>query len=107
MFVRGRRSSGKSIVRGDLRGAEKKGDGRLMATGKRVIFSDESKIMIGHDQRVYVWRERDEGRRQDLVQPRTSQPKYEVMIWGCICWNGVGTLPAVEVTINGTNKKKY
>jgi len=69
---------------------------------KRVIFSDESKIMIGHDQRAYVWWKRDEGWRPDLVQPRTSQPKNEVMIWGCICWNGVGTLAAVEGNINAT-----
>ena len=67
---------------------------------KKVIFSDESKIMIGHDERVYVWRKRDEGWRPDLVQPRTSQTKYQVMIWGCICWNGVGTLTPVEGNIN-------
>ena len=58
--------------------------------------------MIGNDQCMYVWRKRDEGWRPDLVQPRSSQPKYEVMIWGCICWNGVGTLAAVEGNINAT-----
>lgn len=66
----------------------------------KVIFSDESKIMIGHDQRVYVWRKRDEGWRPDLVTPRRVQPCYQVMIWGCITWHGVGTLTAVDGNIN-------
>lgn len=67
---------------------------------KRVIFSDESKIVIGQDHRVYIWRKRGEGWRPDLVQPRNTQNKLEVMIWGCICWNGVGTLARVEGNIN-------
>lgn len=67
---------------------------------KRVIFSDESKIMIGHDERVRIWRKRDEGWRPDLVEKRNSQAKYEVMIWGCICWEGVGTMTPVEGNIN-------
>ena len=67
---------------------------------KRIIFSDESKIVIGQDLRVYVWRKRDEGWRPDLVEPRVSQPKYEVMIWGCISWYGVGTITSVEGNIN-------
>ena len=28
---------------------------------KRIIFSEESKIMIGHDERVYMWRKTGEG----------------------------------------------
>ena len=34
---------------------------------KRIIFSEESKIMIGHDEQVYVWRKTGEGWRPDLV----------------------------------------
>ena len=67
---------------------------------KKVIFSDESKIVIGRDSRVYVWRKRDEGWRPDLVGPRQSKPCYEVMIWGCISWYGVGTITAVTGNIN-------
>ena len=52
--------------------------------------------MIGHDQRLYAWR------KPDLVQLQISQPKYEVMIWGCICWNGAATLVAVVGNINAT-----
>lgn len=33
---------------------------------KRVIFSDESKIMIDHDERVRIWREKNEGWRSGI-----------------------------------------
>ena len=61
-------------------------------------FSDETKIMIGHDEspekkRRRIW-------RPDLVQKKTEQNKFEVMIWGCICWEGVGTMAPVEGNIN-------
>ena len=49
---------------------------------KRVIFSDETKIMIGHDERVKIWRKRDEGWRTDIVHKKTEQNKIEVMILG-------------------------
>lgn len=61
-----------------------------------VIFSDESKRMIGYDQTVYIWCKRNECWRPALVQPRALQPRYEVMIWGCISWNGVGTMTPVN-----------
>ena len=64
-----------------------------------MIFSDESKVMIGHDERVHVWRQHGEGWRPDLVPSRDTQPKYGV-IWGCICWNAVGTLTKVDGNIN-------
>ena len=67
---------------------------------KRVIFFDETKIMIGYDERARIWRKRDEGWRPDLVQKKTEQNKFEVMIWGCICWEGVGTMAPVEGNIN-------
>ena len=46
-----------------------------------MIFSDEIKIMIGHDERVRIWRKRDEGWRPDLVQKKTEQNRFEVMLW--------------------------
>ena len=67
---------------------------------KKVIFSDESKIMIGHDERVYVWRKCGEGWRPDLVPSANVKPKYEAMIWGCITFNGVGTISDVRGNIN-------
>ena len=38
--------------------------------------------------------------RPDLVQKKTEQNKFEVMIWGRICWEGVGTMALVKENIN-------
>lgn len=64
-----------------------------------VIFSDESQVCVGQDHRVYVWRKADEGWRPDLVG-RRAQPSFQVMVWGCICFEGVGTLTRVDGNIN-------
>ena len=65
---------------------------------KKIIFSDESKIVVGQDSRIYtcIWRKRGEGWRPDLVEARRAKPCFAVMIWGCITWHGVGTITAVE-----------
>ena len=50
-----------------------------------MIFSDESQVFIGEDQRIYIWRKPDEeGWRPDLLERRERNP-VKVMIWGCIC----------------------
>ena len=67
---------------------------------KKVIFSDESKIMIGHDMRVHIWRKTGEGWRPDLVTVDAPRPRFEIMIWGCVSWYGVGTLASVDGNIN-------
>ena len=59
-----------------------------------MIFSDESQVVIGNNGRVYVKRKKDEGYRPDLIPSRANR-KFSVMIWGCICWAGVGTLTKV------------
>ena len=56
-------------------------------------------MMIGHDERVYVWRKAGEGWRPNLVNER-PRPKFEVMISGCISWFGTGTVTAVDGHIN-------
>lgn len=66
---------------------------------RKIIVSDESKIMIGHDDRVYVWRKAGEGWRPDLVSQK-PRPKFQVMIWGCISWFGPGTVSPVDGNIN-------
>ena len=42
------------------------------------IFSYETKIMMGHDERI--WRKGDEGLRPDLLQKKAYQNTFEVMI---------------------------
>jgi hypothetical protein len=62
---------------------------------KKVIFSDETKIEIGNNRKVYVWRKVDERLRPEcngLYQGRNYKTKFSVMFWGCISYYGVGTL---------------
>ena len=66
---------------------------------KKVIFSDESQIVLGTNNRVYIWRKDDEKYNPHLVCSR-SERKISLMIWGCICYDGVGSLTAVEGNIN-------
>jgi hypothetical protein len=56
---------------------------------KNVKFSDESQVVVGGDNRVYVWRKQSEGYRPDLI-PSTKNRKFSVnmgvyMLGGC--WN--------------------
>ena len=55
--------------------------------------------MICSNQRVYIWRKREEGYRPDLLSSSVTKV-VKVMIWGCICWHGVGTLAKVNGNIN-------
>src|SRR5260370_26396185 len=65
---------------------------------KRVVWSDETKInRIGSDGRVVVWK-----RRGEPPSDRTTTPTIKhgggnnLMVWGCMGWNGVGKLVEVE-----------
>ena len=71
----------------------------------KVIFSDESQIVIGNNNRIYIWRKWGEGYRSDLVPSKTNR-KFQAMIWGCICLNGVGTLAKVTGNINSEKYKE-
>ena len=65
---------------------------------KRVLWSDETKInRIGSDGRVYTWKKRGE-----LPSDRTTTSTVKhgggnnLMVWGCMGWNGVGKLTEVQ-----------
>ena len=66
---------------------------------KKVIFSDETQIVLGTNNRVYICRKDDEMYNPHLFSPR-SERKISLMIWRCICYDGVGTLTADEGNIN-------
>lgn len=68
---------------------------------KRVIFSDETQVVVGHDRRVHVWRKADEIWRPECVGLRGG-PCVAVMFWGCITFDGVGTLTEIEGNMNTT-----
>jgi len=68
-----------------------------------IIFSDETKIVVGTNRKVYVWRNNEERLRPEClgVQPHSEHPaRASTMFWGCICYHGVGTLTPVTGNIN-------
>ena len=66
---------------------------------RHIVFSDESQIVIGQKNRVYVWRTAHEAYRPECTTAECV-PKVSVMIWGCITWYGVSTLCQVNGNIN-------
>jgi hypothetical protein len=86
-------------VRGHFAWARGKGYWTVERDWSRVIFSDECKIIVGENKRVFVWRKPGE---ECLPQCLSSgcKAKMSLMIWGCITFNGVGTLATVNGNIN-------
>lgn len=66
---------------------------------KKWIFSDESQVVVASNNRVYIWRKDDELNSPHLACP-VSERRVSVMIWGCMCFDGIGTLTPVEGNIN-------
>jgi len=66
---------------------------------KRVIFSDECQVVIGQDARVRVWRKVGEEWLADCLCPPSTR-RLSLMIWGCVTYQGVGTLTVVNGTVN-------
>lgn len=64
---------------------------------KRVIWSDETKInRFGSDGREWVWKPKGKGLIQREVQGTVKYGGGNIMVWGCMGWNGVGQLAEVE-----------
>ena len=70
---------------------------------KSVIFSDETQVVLGTDDRVYVWRKTDEKWRPECLGMRSVRnggSRISVSFWGCICYSGVGTLTPIDGNLN-------
>ena len=68
-----------------------------------IIFSDETKIILGQNRKISVWRKVDERLRPECVSRRIEWEttcRAPVMFWGCISYYGVGTLTPVEGNMN-------
>jgi transposase len=65
---------------------------------KRVLWSDETKInRIGSDGRVYTWKGRGEPLSDRITTPTVKHGGgNNLMVWGCMGWNGVGKLVEVQ-----------
>ena len=68
---------------------------------KRVIWSDETKInRIASDGRQWVWKKTGEGLIEREVQGTVKFEGGNIMVWGCLGWEGVGRLAEVEGKMN-------
>ena len=69
---------------------------------KRVLWSDETKINhIGSDGKVYAWKQWGEPLSSHTTAPTVKHGgENNLMVWGCMGWNGVGKLVEVQGKIN-------
>lgn len=68
----------------------------------RVIFSDECKVEVGVNKRVLVWRRPGEQWTPPCLNPGHGT-RISLMIWGCITYEGMGTITIVNGNINAAN----
>ena len=72
-----------------------------MEDWKRVTWSDETKInRIVSDGRQWVWKKTGEGFIEREVQSTVKFGGGNIMVWGCLGWEGVGRLVEVEGKMN-------
>ena len=63
----------------------------------RVWWSDETKInCLGSDGRHWVWKEVGEGLSDRVVEGTVKFGGGNVMMWGCMGWDGVGYATRIE-----------
>jgi len=68
---------------------------------KRVIWSDETKInRFGSDGQEYVWKQKGEGLIEREIKGTVKFGGGNIMVWGCMGWNGVGQLAEIEGRMN-------
>ena len=64
---------------------------------KKVIWSDETKInRLGSDGRKYTWKEKGEGLSDRLVEGTIKFGGGNLMMWGCMTWEGIGYSTRIE-----------
>ena len=69
---------------------------------KKVIWSDETKInCLGSDGRKYVWKEDGEGLSDRLVERTVKFGGGNLMMWGCMTWDGVGYATKIDGKMDG------
>ena len=63
----------------------------------RVLWSDETKMnMYQSDGKVYVWKKPEEPHSDRTTVPTVKFGGGNLMVWGCMGWNGVGQLVEVQ-----------
>ena len=64
-----------------------------------MLFSDESKIILRWNRHRLVWRRQNERFLPECINGVVSHDKG-VMVWGCLCANGVGNLYQINGIMN-------
>ena len=68
---------------------------------KRIVWLSETNINhIGSDGKVYVWKQQGELLSDDTMTPTVKHRGNNLMVWGCMGWDGVGKLIEVQRKIN-------
>ena len=70
---------------------------------KKVIYSDECKLEFGMDNCVLTWQRPGKEWTAPCLNPGRGV-RVSFMIWGCITYEGVGTLTVVD---GNSNAQKY
>jgi hypothetical protein len=72
-----------------------------MEDWKRILWTDETKINhLGSDGRKWVWKEVGEPLSDRLVESTVKFGGGNVMIWGCMFWEGIGYATRIEGKID-------
>jgi hypothetical protein len=69
---------------------------------KKVWWSDETKInRLGSDGRKYVWKDVGEGLSDRVVEGTVKFGGGNLMMWGCMGWDGVGYATKIDGRMDG------
>ena len=69
---------------------------------KRAMFSDETKIdILGSNGRRWSWKLPGEGLSDRSVEGTLELGCGHLMMWGAMCWEGVGFTCRIEGTMDG------
>ena len=77
----------------------RKSGGQLSTNGVKLFSVTSHKFILGRTSVYMYGRNVEKGWRPDFVKGRTDH-KFSVKVWGCICYNCVGTLTKVESNVN-------
>ena len=73
---------------------------------KSVIFSDETLMVTSKNKSIYVWRKDVKKYEPNCVGQYSDSERKSVtidMFWGCLCYDGVGALTAINGNMNTEN----
>jgi hypothetical protein len=69
---------------------------------KRVVWSDETKInRLGSDGRKWVWKKQGEGLSDRVVEGTVKFGGGNLMMWGCMLWEGPGFACKIDGKMDG------